>query len=126
MLSVSFCHSSSDGFKGTSAAVFVCAFFCCRLGLLDASLFGGLVVGAYLSAPLFLTAGQYGFLTVFSASAAFYLLGFLCVTFMPESVNMSHVTVSELNINEPKAEFNVWTEVSNHCIVMDVCVFTHN
>ncbi|KDR06884.1 hypothetical protein L798_03365 [Zootermopsis nevadensis] len=61
------------------------------MGLLDASLFGGLVVGAYLSAPLFFIAGQYGYLTVFATSATFYLLGYLCVIFIPESVHVSHV-----------------------------------
>jgi hypothetical protein len=65
--------------------------------MLDASLFGGLVVGAYLSAPLFLIAGRYGYLTVFATSATCYFLGFLYVTFIPESVNVNHV--SELNIN---------------------------
>lgn len=72
-------------------------FFCCRMGILDASIFFGLVVGTYLSAPLFSIAGPYGYLTVFGTSAICFLVSFLYVTFIPESVDVSQV--SELNGN---------------------------
>lgn len=72
-------------------------FFCCRMGILDASLFFGLVVGTYLSAPLFSIAGTYGYLTVFGTSAVCFLVSFLYVTFIPESVDVNQV--SELNCN---------------------------
>jgi hypothetical protein len=67
------------------------------MGLLDVCLFGGVAVGAYLSAPLFSVAGKYGYVTVFATSATCYLLSFLYVTFIPESVNVSQV--SELDTN---------------------------
>lgn len=70
-------------------------FFCCRMGILDASLVFGLVVGTYLSAPLFSVAGTYGYLTVFGTSAVCFLVSFLYVTFIPESVDVNQV--SELN-----------------------------
>lgn len=72
-------------------------FLCCRMGLLDVCLFGGVAVGGYVSAPLFSVAGRYGYVTVFATSAACYLLSFLYVTFIPESVNVSQV--SELDTN---------------------------
>jgi hypothetical protein len=72
-------------------------FFCCRMGMLDASLFLGLVVGTYLSAPLFSIAGTYGYLAVFGTSAICCLVSFLYVTFIPESVDINRV--SELNYN---------------------------
>jgi hypothetical protein len=65
--------------------------------LLDVCLFGGVAVGGYVSAPLFSVAGRYGYVTVFATSAACYLLSFLYVTFIPESVNVSQV--SELDTN---------------------------
>jgi hypothetical protein len=67
------------------------------MGILDASLFCGSVVGTYLSAPLFFVAGRYGYLTVFAASAISCLLGFLYVTFIPESVNVSQVSILYVN-----------------------------
>ncbi|PNF29985.1 hypothetical protein B7P43_G06967 [Cryptotermes secundus] len=62
-----------------------------RMGFLDVCLFGGVAVGGYLSAPLFSVAGKYGYLTVFATSATCYLLSFLYVTFIPESVNVSQM-----------------------------------
>jgi hypothetical protein len=70
-------------------------FFSCRLGILDTSLFAGVVVGTYLGAPLFSVAGRYGYLTVFGTSAMCFLVSFLYVTFIPESVDVNQV--SELN-----------------------------
>jgi len=72
-------------------------FFCCRMGILDASIYFGVVVGIYLSAPLFSIAGKYGYLTVFGTSAICFLVSFLYVTFIPESVDVNQV--SELNGN---------------------------
>lgn len=60
-----------------------------RLGILDTSLFAGVVVGTYLGAPLFSVAGRYGYLTVFGTSAMCFLVSFLYVTFIPESVDVN-------------------------------------
>jgi len=65
--------------------------------MMHVSLFGGFVVGNYLSAPVFSIAGRFGYLTVFATSATCFLLGFLYVTFIPESVIVN--PVSKLNIN---------------------------
>lgn len=67
------------------------------MGMLDASLFAGFVVGTYLGAPLFSVAGRYGYSTVFGTSAVCYLVSFLYLTFIPESVEVSQV--SEVNDN---------------------------
>ncbi|GFG36707.1 hypothetical protein Cfor_09425 [Coptotermes formosanus] len=63
-----------------------------RMGMLDASLFAGFVVGTYLGAPLFSVAGRYGYSTVFGTSAVCYLVSFLYLTFIPESVEVSQVS----------------------------------
>lgn len=79
---------------GTGSHMY-CAF--CRMGLLDVFLFGGLAAGGSLSAPLFSVGGKYGYVTVFATSATCYLLSFLYVTFIPESVNVSQVREQDTN-----------------------------
>jgi hypothetical protein len=74
-------------------------FNCCRMGLLDVCLFGGVAVGGYLSAPLFSVVGKDGYLTMFATSATCYLLSFLYVTFIPESVNVSQVSELDTNLD---------------------------
>ncbi|XP_069691101.1 probable peptidoglycan muropeptide transporter SLC46 isoform X1 [Periplaneta americana] len=59
-----------------------------RMGIFEAALLSGFVVGTYTCAPLFLAAGQYGYVTVFACSATFALLGFLYGVYIPESVNV--------------------------------------
>lgn len=72
-------------------------FVCCRMGLLDVSLFGGVAVGGYLSAPLFSLVETYGYMIVFATSATCFLLSFLYVIFIPESVNVSQVREQHTN-----------------------------
>jgi hypothetical protein len=61
------------------------------MGVLDVFLFGGAAAGSYFSAPLFSLGGKHGYMTVFATSAMCYLLSFLYVTFIPESVNVNQV-----------------------------------
>jgi hypothetical protein len=67
------------------------------MGMLDAGLLGGFVVGGYLGAQLFSIGGRYGYLIVFATSAVCCLGSFLYLTYIPESVDVNQV--SEINGN---------------------------
>lgn len=69
------------------------------MGMLDASLFTGYLVGTFVSAHLFTVSGEYGYVTVFATcgmaclTAALYIL-----FFVQESVSSKDVSLHTQNL----------------------------